>query len=154
MSSQSVNGGQRAVDGEVSQPSEFVELIRIGGLREKHVSCYSGRWIVLVCLEASCLQECEFVPGVRRGWTRTCVWRLSDCKNVSSCWEITKRGPVEGVLCGTSLSIDARRVFGEWLIAWSCSVLSFWNGNKLPSWIEPPVRYIIMNSNFFQFSFR
>jgi hypothetical protein len=48
------------------------------------------------------------VPEQRRGWARTCVWRLSDCKNVSSCWEITRRGPVEGVLCGTSLSADAR----------------------------------------------
>jgi hypothetical protein len=47
------------------------------------------------------------VPEERRGWAHTCVWRLSDCKNVSLCWEITRRGPVEGVLCGTSLSVDA-----------------------------------------------
>jgi hypothetical protein len=63
----------------------------------------------------------------------TCVWRYTDCKNVSSCWEITGRGPVEGVLCGTSLSVDARCVFGEWLIVFNCSMLTFWNGNKLPS---------------------
>jgi hypothetical protein len=52
---------------------------------------------------------------------------------VSSCWEVTRRGRVEGVLCGTSLSVDARRVFGEWLSLFNCSVLSFWNGNKLIS---------------------
>jgi hypothetical protein len=51
------------------------------------------------------------------GWARTCVWRFTDCKNVSSCWEITGRGHVEGVLCGTSLSVDARRVFGDLLTA-------------------------------------
>jgi hypothetical protein len=75
----------------------------------------------------------------------TWVWKLSDCKNESLCWEITRRGPVEGVLCGTSLSVDAQRVFGEWLVVFNCSVLSFWKGNKLPSWIEPPVRYNIFN---------
>jgi hypothetical protein len=96
------------------------------------VSCYNGRWIVLACLEASSLQECEFVPGERKGWTRTCVWRLSDCKNVSSCWEIIRRSPV-GVVCGTSLSVDVRRVFGEWLSVFNCSVLAFRNGNKHPS---------------------
>jgi hypothetical protein len=52
---------------------------------------------------------------------------------VSLCWEITRRGPVKGFLCGTSLSVDARCVFGEWLVVFNCSVLSFWNGNKLPS---------------------
>jgi hypothetical protein len=70
----------------------------------------------------------------------TCVWKLpdckneslckkrfTDCKNVSSCWEITGRGPVEGFLCGTLLSVDARRVFGEWLVVFNCSVLSFWS---------------------------
>jgi hypothetical protein len=71
----------------------------------------------------------------------TSVWRFSDCKNVSWWWEITRRGPVEGVLCGTSLSVDARRAYGEQLIAFNCSVLTFWKGNKLPSWIEHPVRY-------------
>jgi hypothetical protein len=81
------------------------------------------------------------VPEECRGWARTCVWRLSDCKNVSLCSEITRRGPVEGVFCGTLLSIDTRRVFGEWLVVFKCSVLSFWNGNKLQSWIEPAVRY-------------
>jgi hypothetical protein len=54
-------------------------------------------------------------------------------KNVSFCWEITRRGHVEGVLCGTSLSADARCVFGERLSVFNCGVLSFWNGNKLPS---------------------
>jgi hypothetical protein len=72
------------------------------------------------------------VPEERRGWARICVWRLSDCKNVSSCWEVTGRGPI-GVLCGTSLNVDSRRVFGEQLIAINCSVLTFWNGNKFPS---------------------
>jgi hypothetical protein len=106
------------------------DWVSIGKLREKHV-----------CLEASWLQECKFVPEERRGWARTCVWRLPDYKNVSSCWEITGRGHVEGVLCGTSLSVEARRVFGEWLTVLNWSVLTFWKGNKLPYWIEPPVRY-------------
>jgi hypothetical protein len=73
------------------------DWVSIGKLREKHV-----------CVEASWLQEWEFVPEERRGWARTCVWRFTDCRNVSSCWEITRRGPVEGVLCGTSLSVDSR----------------------------------------------
>jgi hypothetical protein len=73
------------------------------------------------------------VPEERGDWARTCVWRFADCKNVSSCWGITGKGPVEGFLCVTSLSIDARRVFGEWLIVLNCSVLTFWNVNKLPS---------------------
>jgi hypothetical protein len=104
--------------------------VSAGKLREKHV-----------CLEASCLQKLEFVTGESRGRARTCVWRFTDCKNVSSCWEITRRGHVEGVSCGTSLSADARRVFGERLSVFNCSVLSFWKGNKLPSWTEHPVRY-------------
>jgi hypothetical protein len=144
--SQSVNCGQRTVDVEVSQPSEFVELVHIGSLREIHVSCYSGRWIVLVHLEASWLQGCEFVPKECIGWARTHVWRLSDCKNVSSCWEIISRGPVEGFACATSLSVGVKRVFGEWLIVFSCSVLTFWNGNKLPLQIEPPVCYTMFLS--------
>jgi hypothetical protein len=65
------------------------------------------------------------VPEERRDWARICFWRLSDCKNVSPCWEITRRGPVEGILCGTSPSVDARRVFGEWLRVLNRSVLSF-----------------------------
>jgi hypothetical protein len=73
----------------------------------------------------------ELVLGNRE--RSTCVWKLPDCKNESSCWEITRRGPVEGVSCGTSLSVDARRVFGVWLTVLNCSVLTFWKGNKLPS---------------------
>jgi hypothetical protein len=41
------------------------DWVSTGKLREK-----------LVCLEASWLQEWEFVPDERRGWARTCVWRL------------------------------------------------------------------------------
>jgi hypothetical protein len=96
-------------------------------------------------LHAKVLLWCTSGPIARRWIVLTCVWRLSDCKNASSCWEIATRGPVEGVLRGTSLSVDARRVFGEWLVVFNCSVLSFWNGNKLPSWIENPVRYNIIN---------
>jgi hypothetical protein len=73
------------------------------------------------------------VPEERRGWAHTCVSRLSDGNNVSPCREITRRGPVEGVLCGTSLSVDVQRVFGEWLVVFNSSVLTFWNGNKLLS---------------------
>jgi hypothetical protein len=57
-----------------------------------------------------CKNESLCPKNVEAG--RVHVWRLSDCKNVSSCWKITRRGPVEGVLCGISLSVDAR-VFGE-----------------------------------------
>jgi hypothetical protein len=45
----------------------------------------------------------------------TCVWKLPDSKNMSSCWEITRKGLVEGVVCRTSLSVGVRHVFGEWL---------------------------------------
>jgi hypothetical protein len=94
---------------------------------------------VRVCLATdSCWLEDLVLGNCERS---TCVWRVPDCKNVSSCWEVTRRGPTEGVLCGTSLSVDARRVFGECLVVFNCSVLSFWNENELPSRIEHPVRY-------------
>jgi hypothetical protein len=32
---------------------------------------------------------------------RMCVRRVSDCKNVNSCWEIAREGPVQGVSCGS-----------------------------------------------------
>jgi hypothetical protein len=92
-----------------------------------------------VCLRTPFGWKTELV--LRNCERNTCVWKLPDCKNVSSCWEITRRGHVEGVLCWTSLNVDARRVFGEWLIVFNCIVFTFWNGNKLPSWIEHPVRY-------------
>jgi hypothetical protein len=118
-------------------------------------------FVVSSCLEiAMCRRVCVWL-WTPVGWKTesvlgncersTCVWKLPDCKNESLCLKnveawcapvfgdfLTARmwvqiGPVEGVLCGTSLSVDARRVFVEWLIAFNCSVLTFWNGNKLPS---------------------
>jgi hypothetical protein len=65
------------------------DWVSIGKLWEKHVF---GSFLIA---------RIRVVPGECRGWTRTCVWRFTDCKNVSSCWEITRRGPVQGVLCGT-----------------------------------------------------
>jgi hypothetical protein len=53
------------------------DWVSSGKLREK-----------LVCLDASWLQEWEFVPEDRRGCERTCVWRFTDCKNASSCWRL------------------------------------------------------------------
>jgi hypothetical protein len=37
---------------------------------------------------------CASAPIGRRWIVPTCVWKLSDCKNVSSCWKIATRGPV------------------------------------------------------------
>jgi hypothetical protein len=41
---------------------------------------------------------CASGPTARRWILPTCVWRLSDCKNVSSCWKIATRGPVGRIL--------------------------------------------------------
>jgi hypothetical protein len=68
------------------------------------------------------------------------VWKLLDWKNESSCWEITGRGLVEGVLCGTSQGVDARCVFGEWLIVLNCSVLGF--GGEINFHREQNPRYV------------
>jgi hypothetical protein len=66
------------VDGEDSRSSGLVQVS--DGLHAEVVLwCASGliarRWIV-----------------------PTCVWRLSDCKNVSSCWKITTRSPVGRII--------------------------------------------------------
>jgi hypothetical protein len=66
------------VDDEVSQSTGLVQ-VSDGLYAEVLLWCASGlialRWIV-----------------------PTCVWRLSDCKNVSSCWKIATRGPVGRIL--------------------------------------------------------
>jgi hypothetical protein len=66
------------VDGEDSRLSGIVQ-VSDGLYAEVLLWCASGRiarrWIVL-----------------------TCDWRLSDCKNVSSCWKIATRGPVGRIL--------------------------------------------------------
>jgi hypothetical protein len=59
---------------------------------------------------------------------------------VSSYWEITRRVPVEGVLCGTSLSVDARRVYGDWPVAFNCSVLIF--GTEINFHLKRIFRYV------------
>jgi hypothetical protein len=41
---------------------------------------------------------CASGPIARRWIVPTCVWKLSDCKNVSSCWKIATRGPVGRIL--------------------------------------------------------
>jgi hypothetical protein len=41
---------------------------------------------------------CASEPIARRWLVTTCVWRLYDCRNVSSCWKITTRGPVGRIL--------------------------------------------------------
>jgi hypothetical protein len=45
-------------------------------------------------LYAEVLLWCASGPIAWRWIVSTCVWRLSDCKNVSSCWKIATRGPV------------------------------------------------------------
>jgi hypothetical protein len=70
------------------------------------------------------------VPEERRGWERTCVWRVPDCKNVSS--------------CGTSLSVGARRVFRELLTVFHCSVSSF--GTEINFHREYNPRYVTLSS--------
>jgi hypothetical protein len=49
-------------------------------------------------LYAEVLLWCASGPIARRWIVSTCVWRLSDCKNVSSCWKIATRGPVGRIL--------------------------------------------------------
>jgi hypothetical protein len=47
---------------------------------------------------AEVLLWCASEPIARRWIVPTCVWRLSDCKNVSLCRKIATRGPVGRVL--------------------------------------------------------
>jgi hypothetical protein len=61
----------------------------------------------------------------------TCVWKLPDCKNeslcpknVSSCWEITRRGPAGRILLKLvfeAVQVGRVRVFEELLIVFNCS---------------------------------
>jgi hypothetical protein len=41
---------------------------------------------------------CASVLIAQRWIVPMCVWRLSDCKNVSSCWKFATRGPVGRIL--------------------------------------------------------
>jgi hypothetical protein len=45
-------------------------------------------------LYAEVLLWCESGPIARLWIVPTCVWRLSDCKNASSCWKIATRGRI------------------------------------------------------------
>jgi hypothetical protein len=49
-------------------------------------------------LYAEVLLWCASGPIARRWIVPTCVWRLSDCKNGSSCWKRTRRRPVGRIL--------------------------------------------------------
>jgi hypothetical protein len=49
-------------------------------------------------LYAEVLLWCASGPIARRWIVPTCVWRLSDCNNVSSCWKIATRDPVGRIL--------------------------------------------------------
>jgi hypothetical protein len=49
-------------------------------------------------LYAEVLLWCASGPIARRWIVPTCVWRLSDCKNVNSCWMRTRRDPVGRIL--------------------------------------------------------
>jgi hypothetical protein len=49
-------------------------------------------------LYAEVLFWCASGPIARRWIVPMCVWRLPDCKNVSSCWKIATRGPVGRIL--------------------------------------------------------
>jgi hypothetical protein len=46
----------------------------------------------------------------RGRWTRTYVWRVSDCKNVSSCWEIANEDLVLGAIAGHVSCYSGRRI--------------------------------------------
>jgi hypothetical protein len=85
-------------------------------------------------LYAEVLLWCASRPIARRWIVPTCVWRLSDCNNVSSCWKIATRGPVGRIL----LELVFRDctgwmymcVFEEFLTVFNCSVLTFWSAIK------------------------
>jgi hypothetical protein len=66
------------VDGEDSRSSGLVQVS--GGLYAE---------VLLWCASGPIARQCIVL---------TCVWRLSDCKNVSSCWKIVTRGPVGRIL--------------------------------------------------------
>jgi hypothetical protein len=83
------------------------DWVRIGKLREKHVRVYtvngedsrsSGLVQVSDGLYAEVLLWCASGPIAQWWIVPACVWRLSDCKNVSSCWKIATRGPVGRIL--------------------------------------------------------
>jgi hypothetical protein len=49
-------------------------------------------------LYSKVLLWCASGPIAWRWIVPTCVWRHSDCKNVSLCWKRTRRGPVRWIL--------------------------------------------------------
>jgi hypothetical protein len=114
-SQQTADSGQRAVGGEVGRTSEFVEWARFGRYQErrsrrsllrvkwvvKTVDRRASKWQVSDVLYAEVLCWCTSGPITRRWIVPTCVWRLSDRKDLSSCWGIARRSPLKIVLCGT-----------------------------------------------------
>jgi hypothetical protein len=75
------------------------DWVSIGKLREKHVSLYRGQQRQpIVGASAEVLLWCASGLIAWRWIVPTCVWRLSDCKNVSSCWKVATRGPVGKIL--------------------------------------------------------
>jgi hypothetical protein len=125
----------------VDRRSSWSELVLGDSKREGpvgvpvgHMSCEDSRSSGLGKLQVSDRLYAEVLfwcarPTTRRWIVLTCVWRVPDCKNVSSCWRSWK---TDAHVCSES--------------CWFCStvVCWVWSGNKHPSWIEPPVRYSIL----------
>jgi hypothetical protein len=59
-------------------------------------------------LYAEVLLWCASGPIARRWIVSTCVWRLSDCKNASSCCKIATEGPVGKILLELRVPIPYR----------------------------------------------
>jgi hypothetical protein len=83
------------------------DWVRIGKFRERSTRVYtvddedirsSGLVQVNDGLHAEVPLWCASGPIARRWIVPTCVWRLSDCKNVGSCWKIATWGPVWRIL--------------------------------------------------------
>jgi hypothetical protein len=114
-------------------------------------SCVSGYGLLLV----GRLSSCREIAREARVFGSFLIARMCLCpKNVEAgrapvFWDfLTARMSVhvgrlpEAVLWKESC-VGHRWVFGEWLIVFNCGVLTFWKGNKFPSWIESLIRYNI-----------
>jgi hypothetical protein len=71
---------------------------------------------------------CASGPIARRWIVPACVWKLSDCKNVSECWKSNTEVLLEEFYrseCSETVRVGRVRVFEELLAVFNCSVLTF-----------------------------
>jgi hypothetical protein len=61
--------------------------VSLYGGRWRHSFVGAGKWQVNDGLYAEVPLWCASEPIARRRIVPTCVWKLSDCKNGSECWE-------------------------------------------------------------------